>query len=114
MSQELRDRSQLPALGGSLVNPAAATEGELTLDEKYMVVLVRPGVGAKKYYVPPGSTWGDLLKAAKATAVNQDLMVGDQKVKEEDVIQPNTAVFVVPRPKNAIFCWIVSVLRRVV
>ena len=103
-SRELanQDRPGLPAVqSGGLVNPATANQGELTTDSKYMVVLVRPGVGAKKYFVPPGSTYGDLLKAASATVSNQDLMVGNEKVKTEDTIQPNSAVFVVPRPKNA-------------
>lgn len=75
--------------------PAAGDEN------KHMVVLVRPGVGAKKYFVPTGSTVADLLEAANASASGQDVMVGQDKVEQDHVLGPNTVLFVVPRPKNA-------------
>lgn len=70
-------------------------------DDKHMVVLVRPGVGAKKYFVPQGSTVADLLEAADASSDGQDLMVGQDKVNPDRVLGENTVLFVVPRPKNA-------------
>jgi hypothetical protein len=79
------------------------TEAELPSaeDDKHMVVLVRPGVGAKKYFVPQGSTVADLLEAANASSSGQDLMIGQDKVESDRVLGENTVLFVVPRPKNA-------------
>lgn len=87
----------------ALLNLTTAPEGGLATQDvdKFQVILVRPGIGGKKYHVPPGTTVDDLLKAAEADAANGDLMIGDQKVGKEHVLSPNTLLFVVPKPKNA-------------
>ena len=97
---EIAVREQTPNLMGGL-EPTNAPMVPVQQTEKFMVILARAGVGGKKYFVPPGSTVGDLLRAAEATAENQDLMVGPNKVTVDTVLQPNTLLFTVPRPKNA-------------
>lgn len=69
--------------------------------EKFMVIFVRAGVAPKKYFVPGGTTVGDVVREAQATVENQDFMVGETKVDQTFVLQPNSVLFAVPRPKNA-------------
>jgi hypothetical protein len=90
-----------PGMQG-LINLTTAPEGqEPAVVEKHMVILCRAGVGGKKYYVPPGTTFRDLFREVGATTENQDIRVGDQLVSLDAVIAPNTLVFAVPKPKNA-------------
>jgi hypothetical protein len=69
--------------------------------DKFMAVLARPEIGAKKYWVPRGATVRDLVQAANADVHNMDLLIGREKVTMEHVLQPNTLLFAMPRPKNA-------------
>lgn len=78
------------------------TLAEETSVEKFTVVLARPGVGAKKYYVPEGTTMKGLLEAAGASLGESDIMIDNNKVSLDHVLQPQTVVFMVPKPKNAV------------
>lgn len=69
--------------------------------DKFLVVFAQPEIGAKKYYVPNGATVQDLLQVANANVHNMDLMIGREKVTPTHVLQRNTVLFAVPRPKNA-------------
>src|SRR5215213_9139690 len=66
------------------------------------VLLVRPGVGGQRFSLSPGSTVGDLLRVAGAERSNQDVMMGSRKLEESDVLEPDSIVFLVPRPGNAL------------
>jgi len=81
----------------------AESQGDLSTAEsnKYMMILVRPGVGARKYMVPPGTTLSDLIREVDIQTANQDFMIGEEKITQETVLQPASVVFQVPRPKNA-------------
>ena len=70
-------------------------------DVKHTVVLVRPGVGPKKWTVPAGTTVASLMEEAGATMENQDLMIGNDKVNGSHVLQDKAVIFLVPKPKNA-------------
>jgi len=93
--------------GPGLIQPTTAQPSETALTDKIMVVLVRPGVGARKYFVPPGTTVQGLLDSAatqSGTSYNmrdQDIMIDNKKVAAGSVLQPNQVVFMVPKPKNA-------------
>lgn len=67
------------------------------------MVLVRPGIGARTFSLPPGSTLGDLLREAGSELGKQDaLMTGGQTLKESDVLPPGAVVFLIPRPRCAL------------
>jgi len=91
-----------PSFSGGLVQPQV--QGQLTTetqDTRYTVILVRPGVGARKFAVPVGSTVGDLCHKADANISGQEVMIGNTKVDANRVLQANDVLFVVPKPKNA-------------
>jgi len=96
------DNPLVPAVGG-LIQPTRA-EGTEVGEAKSLVVLVRPGKGARKFFVPPGSTVKDLLDMAEGTGYNlggQEIHIGTEKVKMSHVIQAKECIFLVPKPKNA-------------
>lgn len=100
-SQEVvvAERSQ----GQPLLQQTLAEPGEVPSSgtQKFLVIMVRSGVAPKKYYVPPGTTIQDLANDIKANIQNHDLRINEDLVQSSHVLQPNTVLFAIPRPKNA-------------
>jgi len=88
---------------GGLVSTTTASSSEVG-PAKILVVLVRPGKGARKYFVPPGSTIKDLITQAEGPNYalrGQEIHIGTETVTIDHVIQDKECIFFVPKPKNA-------------
>lgn len=86
---------------GGLMQMGAAPATPPAEQERILCVLARSGDVAKKYFLPKGSTVEDLARFAQADTKNQDITIGKNKVGLDHVLQPNSIVFMVSKPKNA-------------
>ncbi len=59
--------------------------------------LVRPGVGAEKYYLSSGATLGDLLQRTQATTTNHVVYVDGEVVEETAPLHDGVIVMIVPK-----------------
>src|SRR5215212_8035241 len=78
------------------------TDPNMTPAENDDVVLVRPGMGGRRYHLSPGSTVGDLLREAGAELRDQDVMIEDRKLQESDTLESGSVVYLVPRMRSAL------------
>jgi hypothetical protein len=66
------------------------------------VVLVRPLFGPREWFIPPGSTVGELLERAHASALNHEIMIGRRVVDPSHPLKKGSVVHLVPRARGAI------------
>jgi hypothetical protein len=68
------------------------------------VMLVRPGIDARDYLLPAGSTVGDLLEKAQVDARGRDVVILNQRVDESAILSPESFVYVVATNPNGHDC----------
>jgi hypothetical protein len=65
------------------------------------VALIRPGVGMRRYRLPEGGTFGDLLSRAGASTKDRILIVDDLEADETSPLHEGAVVTMVPTNGDA-------------
>ncbi len=91
-------REQVEALATGFAESGLAGVG-LDAKARFLVRLVRPGVGAQKYDLPEGATLAELLRRAGATTTNQAIYVDGGVAGGTARLHDGAIVMIVPQPR---------------